>query len=40
MNENKQRVTDTQETTAKFEYNSSPRIVKAYGKVYELPKKL
>lgn len=31
--------TNTQEITAKFEYNSSPRIVEAYGKVYELPKK-
>lgn len=30
---------NTQEITAKFEYNSSPRIVEAYGKVYELPKK-
>lgn len=31
--------TNTQEATAKFEYNSSPRIVEAYGRVYELPKK-
>lgn len=31
--------TNTQEITAKFEYNSSPRIVEAYGRVYELPKK-
>lgn len=39
MNENEKYVTGTQEVTAKFEYNSSPRIVEAYGRVYELPKK-
>ncbi len=39
MNENEKCVTGTQEVTAKFEYNGSPRIVEAYGKTYELPKK-
>lgn len=39
MDKNEKSVTNTQEITAKFEYNSSPRIVEAYGRVYELPKK-
>ena len=30
MNENEKCVTGTQEVTAKFEYNGSPRIVEAY----------
>lgn len=39
MDKNEKSVTNTQEITAKFEYNSSPRIIEAYGRVYELPKK-
>ena len=39
MNENEKYVTGTQEVTAKFEYNGSPRIVEAYGKTYDSLKK-